>query len=109
MKLDIYKNREIVRTYTAETADITFGVMEDLANAMDLDGLNSGSNAEIMTAAAKLVFGSMETVKELLKQIFDGISDEEIRGARLTDICGVFAEAAQYTFTEISKRITRKN
>lgn len=109
MKLDIYKNHEIVKTYTADTINITFGVMEDFAKAVDLDKLTSGSDREIMGAVIKFVMSSMDTVKDLLKEIFEGITDEDIRGAAVSDICGVFADVGRYTIDQLTKHIRSKN
>ena len=42
MKLPIYQKKEIVKTYEADTYDLMFGVLEDVADAIKLDELKSG-------------------------------------------------------------------
>ena len=48
IKLPIYEKREVVKTYTAETYDITFGTMEDLVNVLDMDKLTSGKDEDLV-------------------------------------------------------------
>lgn len=109
MKLDIYKGKEAIKRYEADVADISFAVMEDVANAVDLDSLQSSDDKAIMGAVIKFVMKSTGTVKELLKEIFDGITDEDIRGAHIVDICEVFVDVARYTISELTRRLTGKN
>lgn len=109
MQLNIYNKKEIVKTYTADCTSISFGLMEDLAAAVDIDKFTSGTDGEIMGATMKFVLGSMGTVKEMLKEIFDGITDEEIRNATLPEICSVFADVVRYTIDEITTHIRSKN
>lgn len=109
MELKIYKNKELEKVYTADTYDLTFGVVEDVAKAIDLDSLKTGSDVEIIQMAANLVLGSMDTVKEILKDIFDGLSDEEIRRATVLDIAGVLVDVVKYTIIQLNKTVREKN
>ena len=69
MELNIYEKKKVVKTFSAETYDLMFGTVEDVAEAIDLDSLQSGSDVEIIKLVGKLVMSSMDTVKELLKDI----------------------------------------
>ena len=44
MKLNIYKGREVVKTYTADTYDLMFGTVEDIAEAIKLDDMKIGDD-----------------------------------------------------------------
>lgn len=103
MKLNIYEKKKIVKTYTAETYDLMFGTVEDVAEAVNLDELKTGSDVEIMTMAGKLVMKSMSTVKELLKDIFDGLTDEELKNTKVAEIVQVVIDVVMYTMTELGK------
>ena len=103
MKLNIYEKKNIVKTYTAETYDLMFGTVEDVAEAVNLDELKTGSDVEIMTMAGKLVMKSMSTVKELLKDIFDGLTDEELKNTKVAEIVQVVIDVVMYTMTELGK------
>lgn len=102
MKLDIYDHKNVVKTYETDTYEIMFGTVEDLINAAKLDTIENGSDAEIVVAATNLVTTSMETVKDLLKDIFEGITDEEIKHTRVSDIVNVIVEVILYAVGQIS-------
>lgn len=109
MKLNIYDRKEIVKTYEADTYDLMFGTLEDVANAMKLDDMKTGTTEEIMKMAVNLVTNSMDTVKDLLKDLFDGITDEEIRHTRISEIIQVFIDVVTYTIKALNKNFASKN
>ena len=101
MKLTIYENKKPVKTYTAEAYDLMFGTVEDIAEAMNLDNLKTGSDVEIIGLAVDLIKRNMETVKNLLKDVFDGLTDEEIKHARVRDIARVLLDVVKYTIGQL--------
>lgn len=109
MKLNIYDKKKIVKTYTADTYDLMFGTMEEVANAVNIDEMKTGSEEEILKAVLKLVVGSMGTIKDLMKDIFDGITDEELKGAKVKEMARVLVEVVQYTIAELSQGFGSKN
>ena len=102
MKLNIYSGKNIVKTYEADTYNLKFGTLEDVAKAINLDELQTGSNVEIIRAAANLVFNSLDTVKDLFKDIFDGITDEEIRCCTVDEMANVLVDVVKYTMKLLS-------
>lgn len=107
MKLDIYgKNadgkRIVVKTYEIDSYALMLGPCEDLAAAIDLDDIRTGSDTEIIKAVGGLIAGSMSTVKNLLKDVFEGITDDEIRNVKITDIVIVLVEIVKYTIEQIA-------
>lgn len=109
MKLNIYNKKKVVKTYTAEAYDIEFGVIEDVAEAVNLDGIKTGSNAEITALAVGLVTKSTGTVKELMKDIFEGLTDEELRHVKIKEMGAVVIDLVRYTIKEIAKGSGSKN
>lgn len=109
MILNIYEKKKIAKTYEADSYDLLFGTVEDVANAVDLDSLQTGSDVEIIQAVGKLVMNSMDTVKELLKDIFDGLTDEEIRKTKVEEIAVVLIDVVKYTFAKMKAMNTKKN
>ena len=101
MKLNIYEKKKVVKTYTADTYDLMWGVVEDVANAVKLDEIKTGSDAEIMKLVLNLVLKSMGTVRELMKDIFDGITDKELKKTKVTEIAQVLVDVVQYTFLQL--------
>lgn len=95
MKLNIYKKGEIVKTYTASEFDLMWGTVEDLLNVIDVDKLDDA------VAIGKAVISVLPQVKPLLKQIFPGITDTEIRNTKTKELVGVFIKAFTYALSEI--------
>lgn len=109
MELNIYKKREIVKTYTADTYDLLFGVLEDVADAVKLDEMKTGTDAEIIKIVTNLVLHSMGTVKDLLKDIFPGITDEELKHTRVSEIAQVIIDVVKYTIGQLMQGFNSKN
>lgn len=102
IKLDIYNKRNIVKTYKTDTFDLMTGTIEDLLDVIDFDGLSS-SNITVDTALliGKMVSKCASKLKPFLKDIFDGITDDEIRNTRIKDVILVFVAVFQYGFMEL--------
>lgn len=96
MKLNIYKKGEIVKTYTASEFDLMWGTVEDLLNVIDVDKLDDA------VAIGKAVISVLPQVKPLLKQIFPGITDAEIRNTKTKELVAVFIKTFTYALSEIS-------
>ena len=101
MKLTIYENKKPVKTYTAETYDLMFGTVEDITEAMNIDALQTGSDVEIIGMAANLIKSNMTTVKDLLKDIFDGLTDEEIKRTKVREVARVLVDVVKFTITQL--------
>lgn len=102
MKLNIYEKKSIVKTYEAGEYELMFGTVEDMIDAAKLDKIESGTDAEIVIAATNLVTTSMDTVKDLLKDVFDGLTDDEIRHTRVSEIVNVIVDVIRYAISQIS-------
>lgn len=103
LKLNIYKTqREIEKTYTADTYDIMMGTVEDLLNALDLDALmgHQGATSAAM-AAGKLVSGGKDILHPLLKDIFPGLTDEELRHTKAKEVLAVVVGLTGFSMDEI--------
>ena len=109
MKLNIYEKKKIVKTYEVDTYDLMFGVLEDVADAIKLDELKTGTDVEIIKMAGNLVLNSMETVKDLFKDIFEGITDEELKKCKISEMAMVLVDVVKYTLNQLGKGIGGKN
>ena len=109
MKLNIYEGKKIVKTYEADTYDLMFGVLEDVADAVKLDKMKSGSNEELVKMALGLVTRSIGTVRDMMKDIFEGITDEELRHTRVSEMGAVIVEIIKYTIAQLNRGISGKN
>ena len=109
LKLNIYEKKKVVKTYTAETYDLMFGTVEDLLDVIDIDNIQAGDKTELLKAIAKVLAHSMDIVKPLLKDIFEGLTDEELRNTKLKDIIDVLAEIIAYSISQLTKGNNEKN
>ncbi len=109
LKLNIYEKKNIIKTYTAETYDLMFGTVEDLLDVIDIDNIQASNKAELLKAIAKVLASSMNIVKPLLKEVFDGLTDEELRHTKLKEIMNVIAEIIASSINQITKGNDGKN
>ena len=95
--LNIYdeKTKMIAKQYTAETADIMFGTIEDLINVIDVDKLND--NMEW----AKVIVLAMKKLKPLLKEVFTGVTDEELKNTKVKELVPLFINIIKFMMSEI--------
>lgn len=109
MKLNIYEKKKIVKTYEAETYDLMFGTVEDFIELVDLDKLQTGSDAEIIKLVGGVVLKGMDVIKPLLKDVFEGLTDEELRNTKVSEIASALVDIVKFAVTELSKGANSKN
>lgn len=109
IKLNIYNKRNIEKTYVAETYDLMFGTVEDLIEIVNLDKLQTGSDVEIIKLVGNVVINGLDIIKPLLKDIFEGLTDEELKRTKVKEIATVLVEVMKFAITEISKGANSKN
>ena len=109
MKLNIYEKKKIVKTYEVEGYDVMFGTLTDLAKAINLDSLKTGSDIEIIKMAGKLFLKSEDTFRKLFKDMFDGLTDDELDHTSLREMKEVIVELVRYTISELNFGNNGKN
>lgn len=109
LKLNIYKGREVEKTYTANTYDLMFGTMEDFIGIIEPDKLFSNDKFDMGEAATKLISGGLNQLKPLYLDIFPGLTEEELRRTRVTDLVVIGKDVLKYSLNEIKKVSTGKN
>ena len=92
MKLNIYKNqKEIEKTYTVDEYDIMYGTVEDVFEV--LDGMeNMKTDGEIL----KLIQANRKKLNGLLLDIFDGLTEEELRKIKIKELVPLFLDLFKY-------------
>lgn len=115
MKLNIYKNqREIIKTYECDKYRIMYGTVMDLTNIIDLQLIAdyfSGkkiSDEEFAENLVNLITGSMELVNGILKDMFDDLTDDELRNTDITEIVQIIVEIASESVPLIKSGISKK-
>ena len=109
MELNIYENKQVVKTYETDTYDLMFGTLEEVTAAVKLDELKTGSEVEIIKMVGMFVSGSLSTVRGLVKDIFPGITDEELKKTKISEIAGVLVDVVKYTFEQLGTLPKPKN
>ena len=102
LKLNIYNGKTIEKTYIADEIDIMFGTVEDLLDVIDFDNLNDEKEV------VKVVIKTLNNLKPFLKQIFDGLSDDEIKRTKVKELVPLFVDIVKYTMDEL-KALMSKN
>lgn len=98
LKLNIYKNqKEVEKTYSVEEYDLMLGPVEDLLNELDLEALVSKSDRDsLITAASRLLNSRKDVIYPLLKDVFEGLTDEELRRTKVKELLAVIAGIAGF-------------
>lgn len=109
LKLNIYEKKKVVKTYTAETYDLMFGTVEDLIDLIDLDQLKNGTDAEIIKLVGKVIINGMGIIKPLLKDIFEGLTDDELKKTKVSEITTALVEIVKFSISQITKGTNGKN
>lgn len=95
--LNIYdENNTIVdKQYKTEEVNILFGTIEDLIDVIDEDNLKDN------TELAKVIIKSMKKLKPILRQVFTGVTDEELRFTRTNELVPLLMQIVKYMFTQV--------
>ena len=102
LKLNIYNGKSIEKTYVAEEIDIMFGTVEDLLDVINFDNLKDENEV------VKVVIATLKNLKPFLKQIFDGLTDEEIKRTKIKELVPLFVKIVTYSIEEL-KSLMGKN
>lgn len=105
LELNIYDGAKIEKTYTADTIDCSFGVVEDILNALNFESIKTGNKFEL----AAMVIKCTDQLKPFLKEIFAGVTDEELRKAKMSNIVDVFKNLYYFANVELGKVTDEKN
>lgn len=109
LKLPIYEEKQVVKAYTAETYDIMFGTVEDLIDAVDMEKFMSGNNNDLVEGVAKAIPKIFGMIKPLLKDIFEGLTDEEIKHTKVKDVAKVIVAIVKFAVSQVVTEDKGKN
>lgn len=110
LKLNIYDDDDnIVKTYERDSFKLKFGVVEDLINTLNLEGLDTDNNVDFIKTIFQIVTGSFDTIKPLLKRIFKGITDDELKCTDISEIVSVLIDVVKFSMGQINKGSKGKN
>ena len=99
MKLNIYSGKDIVKTYETDDFDLTYGVIEDVIEIID------GKDLENKNDLINVAIDSFHLLRPLLKQVFDGLTDDELRTVKIRELIVVIVELIKASISNL-KMIT---
>lgn len=99
LTLKIYEGKNVVKEYKAETIDFSFGVVEDILDALNFENMKTGSNTELATMVVKC----SKQLKPFLMDLFDGVTADEIRNTRMQNLIEIFKGLYQYATAELGQ------
>lgn len=103
IKLNIYKGKKIEKTYTATSYDLMYGTVEDFINIIDIDKIND----EI--AVAGMIVKGFGQVKPLLMDVFEGLTEEELKNTKIKELVTVIIELGKGVLEDFGYMIDSKN
>ena len=112
LELKVYdrKGKEVEKSYETDTYSLMFGTMEDFLEVINLDAFTgNGNKTELAAAVTNLIRGGMDKFKPLLMDVFDGITEDELRRCRVADLVKVVIKIVNYSIDEIKGAATGKN
>ena len=93
LTLNIYGRGEekntVVKKYTAEGYDLPLGVITDICDIVDAD--NMTDEKAIAIAAVK----GVRLISPVLKDVFTGVTDEELRNVKTKELITLFVQLAR--------------
>ena len=101
LRLPIYRNGVIEKTYEVENFRIPYGVIQDVLHLVEVDKLNDEM------AIAGMLLEAFDLFDPLLKDLFPGLTDDDLRHADFVDIGLVFTGVARYAIEKLSKGLKR--
>ena len=110
IKLPIYKNGQVEKTYITNEINLPFGVIDDVIALIDVSKFNGEIDDSVLIGEAmKIVVGAFDQVKIILREAYPEITDEELRRAHLKDVALVIVNAFKFGFSEILTLATGKS
>ena len=99
--LNIKNGNELIKTYKADTINFSFGIIEDVLDAIDPDNLKNADNFAKIGVAIKIA----KQVKPFLKDMFPGLTDDELRSVGYQDIFEIFECEFKYAMNELGTAV----
>lgn len=95
LKLKVNDSSGNAKTYTTDTIDCRFGIVEDILHVLDFDKIGDTKQFTMM------VLRSAGQLKPFLLDLFEGLTDEELRTAKMSNIVEIFKSIYKYAVDEL--------
>lgn len=97
--LNIYKqnSNEVEKTYTTESINLSYGVIEDILDALNFEEMKTGSNTELATMVVKC----SRQLRPFLMDLFSGLTADEVRRTHMQDLIELFRNLYHFATAEL--------
>ena len=114
--LNVYKTRglkQVEKTYKVSDFELSFGACEDVLNAINIDlfagGLDALSDEAKTAEMFKMVVDALPVIKDILKDVFDGLTDDELKRTSVKELVGLVMQVIRYSMATLGKSVPEKN
>lgn len=103
LKLNVYENGKVVKTYTANDFTLTTGICEDVLNLVDIDKLIAGglNDQKMGLEIIKIVVKLFPKFRPFFQDIFSGLTDEEFKQTSIKEVGEIIIKIIKYTIGEL--------
>lgn len=110
LKLNIYdKKRQVVKTYTRQDYNVFWGTVEDFLDVLDVDALVSAQSSDsLFSALSRLLNVHRETINPLMMDIFEGLTEEELKYTTAREIITVLAGVCGFRLDQFKEFILQR-
>ena len=101
LKLDIYNGKVIEKTYVSNDFALMTGTCEDILKLIDIEKIGDLDDDTSIMEVVKIVLNAFQEFNPLMKQIFEGLTDDEYRRTHIVDVARVVIDVLKYTLKEL--------
>ena len=107
LKLNIYtdkKCKEIAKTLIEQDFELSTGVCEDVLRLIkvdEIDGITAMSEESQSELLLDIITNNFEQFKDLLKNVFDDLTDEDLSRTKIKEMMHVVAQIIKFSFATL--------
>lgn len=103
LKLNVYKGRDVEKTYTTNDFALYTKDVEDILQLIDVDMFtkNKLTDEELNLAIMKIVSKALPKFKPIVQSVFNGLSDEEYGRTKINELGNVIFNIFIYAIEEM--------
>lgn len=103
LKLNIYDNEGIVKTYTVQDFRLKTGICEDILDIVEIDkfaDLQNLSDDDALKLLPMMMKFSKQ-FKTIMMQVFPELTEDEYKNTDMSEVAGVAWQVIMYTITAL--------
>lgn len=104
LRLNIYDDMEVVKTYVSQDFELMTGTCEDILNIIDIQKvfeLADNGGKELGPYLLKKIVLQYRDFKPILMKEFKGLTEEEYENTRMAEVGGILASIVLYSVMQL--------